>query len=117
MDTFTAIADTTRRRIIELLAAHGPLSATEICSHFEISPQAISQHLKVLREANAVSVEKKAQQRIYRLNPESMSEVEDWAKQFREMWSQRFQALDRLLEARKAKQQLHTNPMEGKEDS
>lgn len=113
MDTFTAIADTNRRQIIELLAAHGQLTATEICGHFQISPQAISQHLKVLRETNVVHVEKRAQQRIYRLNPEAMTEVEEWAKQYRLMWSRRFEALDSLLEARKKK--LNPNPNEGKE--
>jgi len=113
MDKFTAIADASRRRIVELLAAQGQLSATDICSYFDISPQAVSQHLKVLREANVVSVEKKAQQRIYRLNPDAMSEVEEWAKQYRLMWSERFGKLDRLLQARKEKQ---TNPTEGKKE-
>ncbi|MCC3373759.1 helix-turn-helix transcriptional regulator [Cohnella sp. REN36] len=104
MDTFTVIADPNRRRIIELLAAHGPLSATEISSHFEVSPQAISQHLKALREANVVSMEKKAQLRIYHLNPAAIQEVEEWARSYRQMWSDRFEALDRLLQRRKAQQ-------------
>ncbi|WP_214626051.1 ArsR/SmtB family transcription factor [Paenibacillus agaridevorans] len=116
MDKFTAIADITRRRIIELLATEGELSATDICRHFQVSPQAISQHLKVLREAGVVSVEKRAQQRIYRLNSEAMAEVEEWAKQFREMWSRRFEKLDALLEARmKAGQQSKSS--EGNDES
>lgn len=114
MDTFTAIADPNRRLIIELLATHGQLTATEISGHFQISAPAISQHLKVLREANVVSMEKQAQQRIYRLNPEAMSEVEEWAKQYRQMWSRRFQALDSLLEARMKK--LNLKPAEGKDE-
>lgn len=104
MDTFTAIADTTRRHIIELLAAQGSLSASEICCHFHVSPQAISKHLKVLRQAEVLEVEKKAQQRIYSLNPEAMTEVEEWARQYRIMWSERFKKLDSLLQARKEQQ-------------
>ncbi len=54
MDKFAALADPTRRQIIELLARHAELSATEIARHFPSSPPAISQHLKVLRDANLI---------------------------------------------------------------
>jgi DNA-binding transcriptional ArsR family regulator len=114
MDTFAAIADTTRRHIIELLATQGSLTASEISSHFHVSPQAVSKHLKVLRQADVLEVEKKAQQRIYSLNPEAMSEVEEWARQYRLMWSERFSKLDRLLQVRK---EQHITPrMERKDE-
>lgn len=100
MDTFAAIADPNRRHIVELLAEEGSLSATDICGHFTVSPQAVSQHLKVLREAHVVTVEKKAQQRIYRLNEQAIAEVEEWAKRYRQLWSKRFDRLDDLLKAR-----------------
>ena len=103
MDTFSALADPTRRQIIEILASHGPLPASEIYVQFPISPQAISQHLKVLREAKLVRVEKRAQQRIYQLNPDAMHGVEEWARQMTHLWNQRFDALDKLLEAEKKK--------------
>jgi DNA-binding transcriptional ArsR family regulator len=103
MDVFDALADPTRRKIIELLARSGQLSATEIYEKFPASPPAISQHLKVLREANLVLVEKRAQQRIYRINPDAMLELEDWAKRMTQLWSERFEALDRILEAEKKK--------------
>ena len=77
MDKFSAIAEPTRRRMIELLARQGPLSARDISDQFTVSPPAISQHLKVLRETNLVRMEKKAQQRIYRINPEAFREVEE----------------------------------------
>lgn len=115
MDKFTAIADITRRRIIELLASEGELSASDISGRFEVSAPAISQHLKVLREAEVVTVEKRAQQRIYRLNPEAIGEVEDWAKQFRAMWSRRFEKLDHLLEQRMKKQA--NNQTEGNDET
>ena len=56
MDIFTALAEPTRRTIVELLASSGPLSATEISEQFPVSPPAISQHLKVLREVKLVRV-------------------------------------------------------------
>ena len=60
MDIFTALAEPTRRTIIELLARSGPLSTTEIYEQFPVSPQAGSQHLKVLRETQLVKMEKRA---------------------------------------------------------
>jgi DNA-binding transcriptional ArsR family regulator len=101
MDRFHALADATRRKIIESLAEHGELSATQIADQFSISPQAISQHLKVLRDARWVVVEKRAQQRIYRINPEAAAEMEEWAVQLRRMWDQRLDALDRIIETEK----------------
>lgn len=104
MDMFTALADPTRRSILEMLATQGELSATEISDAFPVTPQAISQHLKVLREAELVQVEKRGQQRIYRINPSVVLELEDWATRLRQLWEQRFDALDRVLQAEKAKE-------------
>ena len=100
---FYALAEPTRRDIIELLASNGQLSATDISNNFAVSAPAISQHLKVLREANFVRVEKRAQQRIYRINPEAMSEVEEWVQEMTKQWNARFNVLDRILEAEKRK--------------
>jgi DNA-binding transcriptional ArsR family regulator len=97
MGLFSALAEPNRRHIIETLARHGELSATEISDKFPISPAAISQHLKVLREARLVQMERRAQQRIYQLNPEKMTELEDWAKEMKSRWEERFDKLDKLL--------------------
>ena len=97
MDTFTALAEPTRRTILERLAANGNMSATDIYRGFRSSPPAISQHLKVLREAKLVRVEKRAQQRIYYINPEPMKELEKWIRQFAAVKEQEFQRLDKLL--------------------
>ena len=102
MDVFAALAEPTRRSIIEMLATRGALSASEIGQHFPISAPAVSQHLKVLREANVVAVERQAQWRIYRINPAAIREMESWAQQMRRQWNQRFDALDALLEAEQA---------------
>jgi len=103
MDMFSALADPTRRKIIEILATNGQLSATEICEKFPFSPPAISQHLKILREAELVQVEKRAQQRIYTLNPRALLGLQDWTQQITRLWNQRFDALEKVLEAEKKK--------------
>ena len=103
MDAFHALAEPTRRQIVEMLAREGALTAGDIQARFSVSASAISQHLKVLREANLVQVEKRAQQRIYRVNPAAMVEVEEWAKRVRQQWATRFDALDALLRAEQAK--------------
>ena len=103
MDMYVALADPTRRHILELLATYGELSATAIYEQFPVSPQAISQHLKVLREAHLVEMEKRAQQHVYRLNPEALSEFETWVKHMQQRWEERFSALDTVLEREKKK--------------
>src|SRR2546426_5421451 len=103
MDMFSALAEPTRRNILEMLARTGPLAATEISAQFSVSPPAISQHLKVLREAKLVLMEKRAQQRIYQLNSDAMFELEAWARHMTLLWNQRFDALEKVLEAEKRK--------------
>ncbi len=103
MDVFSALAEPTRRNIIEMLASSGKLSASDIHKKFTVSPPAISQHLKVLRAANLVSVEKKAQKRIYRINTHSIQKLEEWAKKMKQVWNERFDALDKVLAVEKIK--------------
>jgi len=96
MDSFTALADPTRRHIVESLAS-GEISFGDLADKFEMSRPAVSQHLKVLREAGIVSVRADAQRRIYRLNEHSLDELEDWLGKVREYWSQRLDTLEKLL--------------------
>ncbi|MBP1949331.1 ArsR/SmtB family transcription factor [Virgibacillus litoralis] len=97
-DIFHALSEPNRRYILEILANQEQLTATDIYDRFNISPPAISQHLKILREANLVRMEKKAQQRIYQLNPDAIIELEEWANHITQLWTQRFDALDKVLE-------------------
>jgi DNA-binding transcriptional ArsR family regulator len=113
MDIFTALAEPTRRTIIELLAGSGPLSATEIYEQFPVSPQAVSQHLKVLRETQLVKMEKQAQKHVYRLNQETLSQFEAWVQQTRQRWEERFSELDTVLE-REKKQKLARDEQESR---
>jgi DNA-binding transcriptional ArsR family regulator len=116
MDAFFALSDPTRRAILELLAQHGELPASEIAGHFPMSAPAISQHLRVLREANVVTMEKRAQQRIYRINPQAVQEVESWAGRMTRLWQRRFDVLDDLLREELAKQagEVRTEDVEEK---
>ena len=98
---FDALADPTRRSIIELLAANGQMAATEIYNKFQMTNPAVSQHLKVLRQAELVRIEKRAQQHIYRLNSSRMRDLEDWIKRTTDEWSERFEELDKVLGAEK----------------
>jgi DNA-binding transcriptional ArsR family regulator len=106
MDMFTALAEPTRRSILEMLAANGNMPATAIYKRFKASPPAISQHLKVLREANLVTVERKAQQRIYYVNPKPMKELEKWIQQFAGRTERQFERLDTLLRKMKDEEPL-----------
>ncbi len=112
MDMFVALSDPTRRAILEILASRGELSATTIYEHFSLSPQAISQHLKALCEANLVVMEKRVQKHLYRLNQETLSQFEAWVQQTRQRWEERFSALDTVLE--REKQQLARDEQESR---
>lgn len=101
MDMFSALAEPNRRKIIELLSAKGQLTATDISQKFKITPPAISQHLKVLREAKLVQVKKNAQQRIYSLNPAKMGELDQWIKKLTMVWDERLDSLDKVLKKQK----------------
>jgi DNA-binding transcriptional ArsR family regulator len=103
MDTFQALAEPRRREIIELLATHGKLSSTDISDNFKISKPAISQHLKILREAKLVDMEKSAQKHLYSINASSLNEIETWVHKMKRMWEEKFSRLDIVLEELKKK--------------
>jgi DNA-binding transcriptional ArsR family regulator len=96
MDGFAALADPTRRRIVEVLAQR-PRAAGAIAREFAISQPAVSQHLKVLREARLVRVHVQAQQRIYELNPEALFEIQAWLTDITRFWTGRLDALELQL--------------------
>lgn len=102
MDPFEALADPTRRAILEMLSKRGELPAGEIAAQFDVSAPAISQHLKALREAGLVRVERRGQQRIYRVHVAAMREVETWAVSLRQQWESRLDALERFLQSEEA---------------
>lgn len=96
MDRFTALADPTRRRIVEMLGRRA-MAAGEITAQFDMSAPAISQHLKVLKEAGLVSVEVSGQRRIYRLDPDGLDAFDAWVRQVRGFWNAGLDRLEREL--------------------
>jgi len=103
MNVFYALGEPTRLNIVELLAVEGKLTATQIANKFSVSAAAISQHLKVLKEARLVKMEKNAQQRIYQIDAQTIEEVENSLKKLRELWDDRFEAIDKIIQAQKTK--------------
>lgn len=98
MEPFAALADPTRRDIVVGLA-RGEAAAGVIAARFPVSAPAISQHLKVLREAGLVRVEPRGQQRIYRLDPDGLEAIEQWIACTRATWNARFDALENAIES------------------
>ena len=96
MTALQALSDPTRQRIVEMLAA-GALSSGEIAGRFELSPPAISQHLKTLKQARLVSVRVDRQKRIYSLDPAGVEEVSEWVARIRAFWNPRLDALEAAL--------------------
>jgi DNA-binding transcriptional ArsR family regulator len=101
VDTFSVLAEPRRRRVVEILAHRGQLSASQICEEFDVTPQAISQHLRVLREAKVIRMEKKAQQRLYAFNPQSVNQIQVWAAEMAKVWNSRLDRLDKALKEEK----------------
>lgn len=93
MNSFLALSDPTRANIISMLAEHGTMAASDISRQFTMSAPAISQHLKVLRDANLVDVKIDAQRRLYSIKPQGLDEIEDWVKHTKQQMEG---ALDRL---------------------
>ena len=92
-----ALADPTRRQIIQSLAS-GETAFGDIAEQFEMSRPAVSQHLKVLREAGLVAVRSDAQRRIYRVEASGLREVDEWLEKVRRFWDGRLDDLERVLQ-------------------
>jgi DNA-binding transcriptional ArsR family regulator len=96
MTALSALADPTRQRIVEMLAA-GALSSGEIAGRFKLSPPAISQHLKTLKQARLVTVRADKQKRIYTLDPQGVAEVSEWLARIQAFWNPRLDALEAAM--------------------
>ena len=96
MEAFAALADPTRRHIVEMLA-EGEHAAGEIAGQFAISQPAVSQHLKTLHRAGLVRVRRDAQRRIYALDPRGLAAIDAWLAHYRRFWTTHLDALERAL--------------------
>jgi DNA-binding transcriptional ArsR family regulator len=97
IETFAALAEPSRFRIVELLRA-GPRPVGEIVERLELGQPQVSKHLRVLKDAGLVEVQPRAQQRVYELRAAPLRELHGWLERYRRLWDERFDALDHLLE-------------------
>jgi DNA-binding transcriptional ArsR family regulator len=95
-DVFQAIADPTRREIINLIA-HQTLTLNGVAESFHTSRQAISKHIKILTECGIVVMKQQGRERYCVVQPESLDEVHGWLEGFRKIWETRFSQLDEVL--------------------
>jgi len=96
-DVFTAIADPTRRRLLERLG-RGETTVLQLARPFAMTLSAVSQHLKQLLAAGLVSVRSDGRQRYYRLNAKPLRTVADWVGQYERFWKEKLTALREHLE-------------------
>lgn len=95
-DIFQAIADPTRRAILVLIAAQA-LTPNALAEEFDMTRQAVSKHIKVLKECDLISQKQEGREIYYQLKIEKMKEVDVWIEQFRKIWETRFSQLDEVL--------------------
>jgi DNA-binding transcriptional ArsR family regulator len=101
-DVFQAIADPTRRQIINLIA-YQPLNLNAIAENFDVSRPAISQHIKILIECGLINIKKNGRERYCEAKLQQLNEVAQWVEQYRKGWEKRFDKMDDLLEQLKNK--------------
>src|SRR5215813_9183871 len=101
--TFQALADPTRREVLDLLR-RGSQPAGQIASAFPVSRPAISKHLRLLRRAHLVREHREGRHRVYQLNPEPLRAVDSWIEQYRTFWSANLASLKSFVEEEYAKE-------------
>jgi DNA-binding transcriptional ArsR family regulator len=97
-DVFRAIADPTRRAIMERLRRGGPAPVNALAAEFAQSRPSISKHLRVLNEARMVSEQRAGRERIYRIEPATLRQVDDWIDDYRSLWQDNLDRLKNYLE-------------------
>jgi DNA-binding transcriptional ArsR family regulator len=107
-DVFQAIADPTRREIITLISRQ-PLNLNAVAGNFDMSRQAISLHIKILRECGLILIQQEGRDRYCSIQPKKLAEVADWVEPFRNMWEERFDRVDLILKNLKTKKMVGKN--------
>jgi DNA-binding transcriptional ArsR family regulator len=95
-DVFQAIADPTRREIIDLIARQ-PLNLNAVADQFSISRPAISRHMKILRECGLITIKRQGRERVCEAKLQQLAEVASFIEQYRVFWNTRLDALDKFL--------------------
>lgn len=99
-DVFQAIADPVRRDILSLVAKN-PLTPNALSDSFPVSRQAVSKHLKILTECGLLAVTVQGREYHYSIQPRKLAEVNDWLAPFRQLWTDRLNQLDEVLQTLK----------------
>jgi DNA-binding transcriptional ArsR family regulator len=102
-DAFNAVAEPRRREILDLVAG-GERSVNELADSLGLAQPQVSKHLRVLREVGCVDVRGAGRQRLYRLNAAALKPIHDWVSGYEQAWTERFEALDAVLEDLKTKE-------------
>jgi len=102
-DVFQAIADPTRRAIL-LLVASQSMTAGAIAANFDTARPTVSKHLQILTECELLKQEQHGREIYYHVNANKMEEVADFVEQFRQMWDERFNKLEAIMQAYKPKE-------------
>lgn len=97
-DVYDAIADPTRRKLLQMLADVEELPLHEITVHFQMGRTAVSKHLAILKDADLVMTRKVGRETRYRLNATPLQEIQDWVSFYEGFWKERFGKLKLLLE-------------------
>ncbi|WP_421923669.1 ArsR/SmtB family transcription factor [Paenibacillus luteus] len=97
-DVYDAVADPTRRKLLQLLANVEDLPLHEITVHFEMGRTAVSKHLAILKDADLVIARKVGRETRYRLNAKPLKEIQDWVSFYEGFWKENIIKLKRLLE-------------------
>ena len=95
-DVFKAIADPTRREIINLIA-HQSMNLNAVADNFDMSRPAVSKHIKILTECGLLVIKQQGRERFCKADLKQLKEVTDWAEQYRRFWTQKLDALDVFL--------------------
>ena len=103
-DAFNAVAEPRRRQILDALV-DGERPVNELVHVLGLAQPQVSKHLRVLREVGAVDVRDEGRQRLYRLNGDALKPIHDWVKNYERTWSERFEALDTVLDELKQEEQ------------
>ncbi|MFV8752748.1 ArsR/SmtB family transcription factor [Nannocystaceae bacterium ST9] len=106
IETLTALAEPNRLRIVELLRT-GPRPVGAIGAALRLNQPQVSKHLRILKAAKLVEVEPRAQQRLYRLRGKPLRELSDWLERYRELWDERMDQLDALVDELAADERPH----------
>ena len=96
-DVFNALGEPRRRRILDALA-QGELPVNDLVDALGIAQPLVSKHLRVLREVGLVDVREEGRQRVYRVNGRPLKPVHDWLASYEQTWTDRFDALDDVLQ-------------------